>query len=120
LSKRTWEPAFKDREEKMRRMLIISVGVLAMALVFTQAWAVHVGSVGTPTLEETAEAKAVFEQTCSKCHGLDRPLGKKKDADGWRATVSRMSENHKAKFGEPISEEDQSRIRFYLLKVAEK
>ena len=104
----------------MKKIWITSVVLLAMALVFTQAWAVHVGSEGTPTLEEKEKAKAIFEQTCSKCHGLDRPLGKKKDADGWKATVSRMSENHKAKFGEPISAEDQSQIRLYLLRVAGK
>lgn len=104
----------------MKKILIMSVMLFAMALVFTQAWAVHVGSEGTQTVEETEAAKAAFEQVCSRCHGVDRPLGKRKDADGWKATVSRMSEKHQAKFGDPISEEDQGRIRFYLLKVAGK
>jgi mono/diheme cytochrome c family protein len=104
----------------MKKILVISVVALAMALFFAQAWAVHVGSEGTPTLEETAAAKAVFEQTCSKCHGIDRPLGKQKDPEGWKSTVKRMSDKHAAKFGEPISEKDQSSIRFYLMKVAGK
>jgi len=104
----------------MKKILIILIVVIAMALVFTSAWAVHVGSEGTPTLEETAAVKAVFEQTCSKCHGIDRPLAKQKDPEGWKSTVKRMSEKHAAKFGEPISEKDQSSIRLYLMKVAGK
>jgi len=36
-------------------------------------------------------AKNTFEAKCSACHGTDRPLGAKKSAADWLATVQRMS-----------------------------
>jgi hypothetical protein len=59
-------------------------------------------------------AKVTFEETCSKCHDLKRPLGKSKDQRGWERTVSRMSGYHK-RFGGPIPPEDQDAIIQYLL-----
>ena len=104
----------------MRKTLILTVGALAAALIFGQAWAIHVGGEGTETVEQTAAAKAAFERTCSKCHGTDRPLGKVKDPEGWRSTVERMSGKHEAKFGKPIPTEDKDAIVLYLIKVAGK
>jgi len=111
----------------MKKILITSVVALAMALVFTQAWAVHVGSqgtesktypvVGAPDLEA---AKVTFEATCSKCHALSRPLGKKKTREEWTKTVKRMSSNSKTRFGKEIPEEDQLNIIAYLLENAGK
>jgi len=65
-------------------------------------------------------AKVTFEATCSKCHALKRPLGKKKDQAGWESTVERMSSYHKRQKGKAISEEDQNAIVQYLLSVAGK
>ena len=65
-------------------------------------------------------AKAVFEQTCSKCHALSRPLGKKKDQAGWESTVQRMAAYYQRKMGSPITEEDQKAIVQYLVSVAGK
>jgi mono/diheme cytochrome c family protein len=82
-------------------------------------------AVGKDKVQEMAEkvdmeaAKATFEETCGKCHGLDRPLGKKKDRDGWESTVERMSGYHK-RFGGPIPKDDQDAIIEYLVKVAGK
>ncbi len=64
-------------------------------------------------------AKVTFETTCSKCHALQRPLGKSKDQAGWERTVSRMSGYHK-RFGGPIPEGDQNAIVQYLLENAGK
>ena len=65
-------------------------------------------------------AKATFEATCGKCHALSRPLGKKKDKDGWESTVQRMSAYHQRNMGAAIPEEDQKAIVEYLLSVAGK
>jgi cytochrome c5 len=83
-------------------------------------------SSGTEVQEMAAEpvdmeaAKVTFEATCSKCHALKRPLGKKKDQAGWESTVERMSSYHKRQKGKAISEEDQKAIIQYLLSVAGK
>ena len=63
-------------------------------------------------------AKTTFETTCSKCHNLKRPLGKKKDQAGWEKTVARMSSYHERQMGKAIPEEDQHAIVHYLLSVA--
>jgi cytochrome c5 len=40
-----------------------------------------------------AEGKALFEETCNTCHGLDKTLGKTANREGWSATISRMIAN---------------------------
>jgi hypothetical protein len=65
-------------------------------------------------------AKVTFEATCAKCHALSRPLGKKKDAEGWQRTVKRMAGYHKSRLGSEIPEEDQNAIIQYLLENAGK
>ncbi|MFC1657685.1 c-type cytochrome [Candidatus Moduliflexota bacterium] len=35
--------------------------------------------------------KSVFEEKCSVCHKLERPLSKTKDLEGWKTTVTRMA-----------------------------
>jgi cytochrome c5 len=65
-------------------------------------------------------AKTAFDTTCSKCHNLNRPLGKKKDQAGWEKTVARMSSYHERQMGKAISEKDQHAIVQYLLGVAGK
>jgi len=111
----------------MKKILIILVAALAMGLIFTQAWAVHVGSQGTesqtgpvPGAPDLEAAKVTFEATCSQCHALSRPLGKKKIREEWTKTVKKMSSNNKARFGKEIPEEDQLNIIAYLLKNAGK
>jgi mono/diheme cytochrome c family protein len=64
-------------------------------------------------------AKASFEEYCGKCHGLDRPLGKQKDKDGWEKTVDRMSGYHK-RLGDRIPEDAEDTIVKYLVDVAGK
>jgi len=86
------------------------------------AFAVLIVAPLTGVAEEMVDmeaAKVTFEETCSKCHDLKRPLGKSKDQPGWERTVSRMSGYHK-RFGGPIPPEDQEAIIQYLLANAGK
>ena len=55
-------------------------------------------------------AKAVFEAKCSLCHGISRPLGKKKTPAGWSDTVTRMQK----KVPDKISDADVKAIIAYL------
>jgi len=98
-----------------RTLLAITVVSLIIMVGGVTAPAEQAGS-GEVDMEA---AKATFEETCSKCHALSRPLGKKKDQAGWEKTVSRMSGYHK-KFGAEIPEEDRNTIIQYLVKVAGK
>lgn len=61
-------------------------------------------------VETLGAAKAVFERTCSRCHGLDRPLGKFFDKAGWEALVDRMKRN-----GAAFTDGERAQIVSYLL-----
>jgi cytochrome c5 len=58
-------------------------------------------------------AKALFESKCSMCHGIDRPLGKNKDRDGWTKTVTRMQKVN----GCNITDAEAKTIIDYLVQV---
>jgi cytochrome c5 len=58
-------------------------------------------------------AKALFESKCSMCHGIDRPLGKNKDRDGWTKTVTRMQKVN----GCNITDAEAKSIIDYLVQV---
>lgn len=60
--------------------------------------------------ETLGAAKGVFERTCSRCHGLDRPLGKTFDKAGWEALVDRMKRN-----GAAFTDGERAQIVSYLL-----
>ena len=59
------------------------------------------------------DAKALFESKCSMCHGIDRPLGKNKDRDGWTKTVVRMQKVN----GCNITDAEAKTIVEYLVAV---
>jgi len=59
---------------------------------------------------DAAAAKSTFETKCSKCHGIDRPLSKNKDAAGWQETVKRMQ----GKLAGHISDAEAAAIARYL------
>ena len=68
--------------------------------------------------DEQAKSKALFEQRCSMCHGIDRPLSKNKSKEDWQAIVERMRENaKKLKNKGGITEEEAKRIADYLTTV---
>jgi len=58
-------------------------------------------------------AKALFESKCSMCHGIDRPLGKNKDRDGWTKTVTRMQKVN----GCDITDAEAKTIVDYLVQI---
>jgi len=96
--------------------------VVGISLSFVTADKVRASGMKEVTSEavDLEAAKVIFEATCSKCHATSRPLGKKKDQEGWTQTVSRMSSYHKRQKGSAISEEDQNAIVQYLGSVAGK
>ncbi len=55
-------------------------------------------------------AKSVFQQKCSLCHGLDRPLEKNKEFQAWVETVRRMS----AKKPDLLTEEEIQAVSGFL------
>ena len=55
-------------------------------------------------------AKSTFQQNCSMCHGLERPLEKNKEFQAWVATVRRMA----AKKPEHLTEEDIQAVSGFL------
>jgi mono/diheme cytochrome c family protein len=59
---------------------------------------------------DLTKAKAVFERACSVCHGLERPLSKTFDKEGWEKTVERMHAN-----GAEVDKEERAQVVAYLL-----
>ena len=114
-----------EEEIIMKRFFPYAIALLVLVAVPMTLMATGTSS-GTEAQEMAVEpvdmeaAKVTFEATCSKCHALKRPLGKKKDQAGWESTVERMSSYHKRQKGKAISEEDQKAIIQYLLSVAGK
>jgi len=114
-----------EEESVMKRMfpLVIVLFVLAaVSITFITVDLVRASEMKVEAVElvDMEAAKVTFEATCSKCHTLKRPLGKKKDLAGWESTVERMSSYQKRQKGKAISEEDQKAIIQYLLSVAGK
>jgi ferredoxin-NADP reductase len=57
------------------------------------------------------QASSLMQKRCSKCHNLDRVVGARKDAEGWRKTVNRM----RALPAAGISEGEAQTILSYLV-----
>jgi len=55
-------------------------------------------------------AKSTFQQKCSVCHGLERPLEKNKEIQAWIETVRRMA----AKKPEHLTEEEIQAVSGFL------
>ena len=108
----------------MKRVFPIALSIFILFAVSMAFVAVDSSTAGEAK-EMAAEvdmdaAKVTFEDVCSRCHATSRPLGKKKDQDGWEKTVTRMSSYHERQKGGPISDEDQKAIVQYLVSVAGK
>jgi nitrate/TMAO reductase-like tetraheme cytochrome c subunit len=68
---------------------------------------------GKKTRQQVLEyliAKSTFQQKCSVCHSLDRPLEKNKEFQAWVATVRRMA----AKKPEHLTEEEIRAVSGFL------
>ena len=101
----------------MRRCILFSVVILIFVMVSVTVVA---NNMATAEKVDLKAAKTTFEKTCSQCHALSRPLGKKKDQAQWESTVSRMSSYHERRLGGAIPEKDQKAIIQYLLSAAGK
>jgi mono/diheme cytochrome c family protein len=116
---------FPEQERDMRRIFPVLMSVfllLTFSMIFVSVNShAAADSKGSASKEiDLKAAKATFEKTCSQCHSINRPLGKKKDKAGWEQTVTRMSSYHARRFNGPISEQDQAAIVQYLASVAGK
>ncbi|MFU8856268.1 MAG: cytochrome c-552 like protein [Deferrisomatales bacterium] len=60
--------------------------------------------------QEAGDVKALFEEKCSICHGIERPTAKRKDRAGWERTVLRMKNVN----GAPVTDEQAQAIIDYL------
>jgi mono/diheme cytochrome c family protein len=88
-----------------------AIRTMAAAGVFASAgFAPGAGAqTGVPPVERLAGAKAIFEQACGVCHGLERPLSKTFDRAGWEATVERMHGN-----GAEVDRAERAQVVAYL------
>jgi mono/diheme cytochrome c family protein len=62
--------------------------------------------------ESKADAKALFEQKCSTCHGIEISRSKKKTSNEWQSTVIQMKDVN----GAPITDDEAKDIIDYLSK----
>src|SRR3972149_11177858 len=63
-----------------------------------------------PAVSATAEGKALFEQKCSVCHGLDRATARATNKEEWAAIIISMQ----AKKADWIPEADPAKVLAYL------
>ena len=89
------------------RTAIAAGGVFALVGIVATAGAQTVES---NPLEYLTKAKGCFEQACGVCHGLERPLSKTFDKEGWEKTIERMHDN-----GAEVSREQRAQVVAYLL-----
>ncbi|MFH1136526.1 MAG: cytochrome c [Pseudomonadota bacterium] len=60
-----------------------------------------------------ATPQALFETRCSKCHQVDKALGRTMSPEEWRAVVAKM----KDKWFSGIADEEAPIIADYLIKI---
>lgn len=63
-----------------------------------------------PPVSATAEGKALFEQKCSVCHGLDRATARAETREKWTSIIKDMQ----SKKGDWISDADGAKILEFL------
>lgn len=63
-----------------------------------------------PPVSATAEGKALFEQKCSVCHGLDRATARTATKDEWASIIKDMQ----AKKADWITDADGGKILEFL------
>ena len=85
----------------------------ALSLVVAAAFALTAVPFAVSAEYKADEARKLFEDKCGVCHGLDRPLSKNKDKEGWESTVNRMQQ----KSGSGISEDEAATIARYLSEI---
>ena len=64
----------------------------------------------TPAVAAMGEGKAIFEQKCSACHGLDRATARTETKERWKEIIKEMQ----GKRADWISDDDAAKILDYL------
>jgi len=64
----------------------------------------------TPAVAAMGEGKAIFEQKCSVCHGLDRATARTETKEKWSAIIKEMQ----GKRADWISDDEAARVLDYL------
>ena len=64
----------------------------------------------TPAVAAMGEGKAVFEQKCGVCHGLDRATARTETKEGWAAIIKEMQ----GKRADWITDDEAAKILDYL------
>ncbi len=85
--------------------------VLLLGSLFTACGGAREETAAPPTQQETGapEGKALVEERCTKCHGLERVRQYRKREAEWRATVERMVEK-----GAELDQAEQELVIKYL------
>ena len=96
-------------EFSLKHILSHTCGVFLLAV----AAMANGGNESTQGSAFPREAKTLFEQKCSICHGLERSLSARKTAQEWGATTRRMAE----KAPNRISAAEAETIASYLAKA---
>ncbi|UCD47670.1 MAG: c-type cytochrome [Deltaproteobacteria bacterium] len=97
----------------LRAVLCVLVIPLMIAVVSGCAKKEEPKPEASPTTAAVAakgEGKALFEQKCSVCHGLDRATARTETKEEWTSIIQEMQE----KKADWISDEEAARILDYL------
>ena len=83
--------SYTEEDIDMRKYIPLAVVILVLVAVPMTLMAMSHGSGEKEMAAQPVDleaAKVTFEETCSKCHNINRPLGKKKDQAGWETPGS--------------------------------
>ena len=99
----------------MRLRAVLSVPIMLLMISIVSGCAKKeepkpVASATTASVGAMEEGKALFEQKCSVCHGLDRATSRTESRERWASIIKEMQEKRTGW----ISDEDAARIRDYL------
>ena len=89
---------------------VLSLLVLALAIGCAKQEPPKPAAPAAPAAGGAAEGKALFEQKCAACHGLDRATVRKETKEKWASIVKEM-QGKKAGW---ISDPDGAKIAEYL------
>ena len=90
-----------DKKTMTRIWVVLAVIVLVLMLAACSG--------GASSSEPKIDAKAVVEDRCTQCHGLDKVTSAQKTQEQWEMTVSNMVGK-----GAKLSAEEQTAVVAYL------
>ncbi|MDX1775652.1 MAG: hypothetical protein R3297_03655 [Desulfobulbales bacterium] len=87
-----------------------TMAILVIATVMAGFAAVHAQDNAAVTFQDFIEGKKAFEDSCMKCHALERPLKKIANRQEWELTLSKMIDN-----GAVLSKKQRRQVLEYLV-----